>query len=720
MSAVLMLSLGAVLGIALGMNHVFWLVVALTAVTAFFVTLVTLRRGLILSLLLAVLITGGYLRTFYVPEMPTLSGRQQITGRALHDPVQITSGLFRGLVAVDSPGQRFRLQLYSRVPWREGEVLRLAGELKRPAAPLNPGEVDYGGFLERQGIAGHFFADELKVMARFRPGLISLMRAFVRSNMAQLADEPRGLARALVLGDRGTMPAAERENWRVAGVSHVLAVSGTHITIFAGAGYLLLRRFVGYRTAYFWAGCLAIVYALLVGESLSAWRAALTFALVAIANIALRKSDPVHLLALVGAVMLFISPDAIMDAGFLLSFSATAGLVLLTPIFLKLLSGPKYLRYLVAASLAAQLFTLPIIVNIFHAWPVYGLLSNLVLVPFSSVLLYAAFLVGLVGRVPGIGWLVRGVFSLASLLASWFVSVVANLPFATFYLVAMPLFLVAIFYGIVAMMVYFRQVHRGVVALLLVALLAVAVLPTIINDSSTTMTFLSLGQAEAIHLTLGGRHFLVNAASAEAARHIVVPYLRSQGVNALQAIFLTSEHANFAGGLAEVTRAVAVAKVIIGADIARAQYGTALLTAIPSPSVDLERHHAVTMLLQDRSFKALLTLAGDMATEATARDWLGRIAVFKVPTQNAGNAFPDAFLKTASPQVVVRGASPRRGGGLQEGLTRQLQENGIMDLRTDERGAVRIRVTRFYYQVSTYREGRWRHVRAYVIPRASQ
>lgn len=653
-----------------------------------------LRLGLILLALCGGLIFGGYLRAMYVPEAPLAEGQHQLTVRSLADPSKLASGMYRGLVVSNINGRSFRLRMYSRNPWRARQSLEVRGTLERPESPKNPGQADYAAWLLRQGIAGHFFANEHVAVSSYRPGILDVLRSFIRGNMARLPPLPQSLGEAIVLGDAGVLPATERENWRRAGVSHVLAVSGTHITIFAGAGYVLLRRVVGYQAAYFWAGLLAVLYALIVGDSLSAWRAALTFALFAAGNVALRKSDPKILLPLVLALILWFSPRALFDVGVQLSFAATTGLIFLTPLIVNLLPGPKWFRYLLAASFSAQLFTLPIIINAFHAYPVYGLLANLVLVPFSSVLLYSAFAVGLFGGMPVIGWVAHLIFALSSGLASWFVRLVAGLPFGSIHLTAIPTGLVVLFYLSLAVIIFSQRLPRvsQLIALLLLHIMLIT--PTVLTDQGTALTFLSLDQDKVVHLATGGRHFLFGTSNETNSDRIMVPYLRSQGVNWLERIF--AMQGKLDGKVVVSTERVLLVETLANVNnLSREQRGNILVTAYREQLSD-RGEQLVALMIQERNFRAVVVFAGAHALPGKAIFESSAINVLGLPHFSTARGDFEATVTDLAPQVVV--------------LRGEVAKNG----------AVRIRIARNHYRLYTYREGRWRYVRTYALPRSSQ
>ncbi|MDP3487887.1 MAG: ComEC/Rec2 family competence protein, partial [Bacillota bacterium] len=397
-------------------------------------------------LLAIALIFVGFLRGSIVSTPSVAPGPLSTAVQAVSTPIFTASGYYRGKVREVTSAKEFLM--YWSEPWKVGLRLEVQGEVVVPSLPLNPGELDYVAYLDRQGIQGLLFVRTARPVARFRPSPLESLRGFFRDNLNDLPDVNKGLALAVMLGDRSALSRPEQENWRKAGASHILAVSGLHIGIAAGAVYALARRFTGFRTSWVLASLSALLYAALVGSSASAWRAALAFVLLAVAKIALREAEPLNILALIAALMLLLSPQSLGDPGFLLSFAATLGLVWISPSLKTLLPGDSYMRTLLSATLAAQIATLPIVLSLFGTWPVYGLVSNLLLVPAAILLVGSSLLAGILGRVPGIGALVYAVFSGVAWFFSSVVGWIASLPIASINFVALPVVLIALYYGL--------------------------------------------------------------------------------------------------------------------------------------------------------------------------------------------------------------------------------------------------------------------------------
>jgi len=720
---VLLLSLCIIAGVVLGVLGVPWY--ALLAGLLLLCMLLYRTTPRVLIAVACLVLALGFIRAdSYQPEfMP--SGPITTTVQALNTPVA-TSGInLRGLVRDIETGDRF--YMYWTEPWQAGLRLQISGDVVEPAPPQNPGEYDYAARLERQDISGQIFVRHAKFVAQYRTSPLEALRGFLRSNIAILPEAWRGLAEALVLGDKSSLSTTVQDTWRVAGASHILAVSGLHITLAAGSVYLLFRRVAGFRASWAAATGAAVLYAAIVGASPSAWRAALAFALVALAKVTLRESEYLNILAMVAALMLLINPLSVGDAGFTLSFAATAGLIVLAPVFSRLWGGPRYLQNLLATAFAAQAATLPIVLANFGVWPVYGLISNLLVVPLASVLVGSALLVGLVGRLPFIGMLAGYAFSAVAWLSNAIVGLLARLPGASVSLVALPIAAVVVYYTLLLLM---TKAKKAQTLLLVTGLLFVIILPSVIPPSGLNITFLSVGNADACHIQLGKQHFLIDTGTAEAAQRIIVPYLRSQGVNNLSAVFISHGHDDHAGGLAVLEEHFGVGHVFVGPGI-DIKEGFSFLrnktsvtsgelrflaSQAQSPLLDLN-NQSVVLLLQYGEFSALY--AGDIGfpAEAELKDQTTSVSLLKVPHHGSASSSSQQWLDILQPRVAVICVGPNSYGHPASRVLQALTALNAHVLRTDRDGAVKIAVKKSgEYILFTYSQGRWRRVSINPLP----
>ena len=727
---VLLLSLSVVAGVSAAVHNAYW-VIPLVLVPMLWYSY--RRRSVALALATLICLISGFSRAHFLP--PVALGDQEHFAASvltLDTPSRLASGSYRGRVRIQASGQVLRM--YAEEPWRDRAIIEVAGELRQPRPPLNPGELDFAAVLERQGVAGLLFARRMETKAILRRTPLGRVRAAMTNNLNQLDSRARGLGLALALGDRRGLTRAEEDAWRKAGVNHILSVSGMHVAILAGALYFCLRKVAGFQTSLVLAALFAILYALLLGGVLSAWRAALSFALGAVAKVTLRDTEPINILALVAAAMLLIMPLGAADPGFILSFAATAGLIILNPALMAWLPAPKLVKAVLATSLAAQLATAPVVLAFFYAWPLYGLVANLVLVPLSSLLVGGAFVIGVFGALPVAGHALVWLFNHLAALTVYLVSSIADLPFASYHLLGLPIMAAVCYYMGLAMLPWVRaKWGKAGVSAAVFAACALLVLPTVLYPKDTTITFLAVGNADAIHLSLGGRHYFIDTATTEAASRVVVPYLRSQGINTIRTVMITHTHADHVGGLATVAEAVEVNRMYVGPDGAPEfaaakplnggfglRVGSASITAWQSrdTSSDLN-HRSVVLKLTEGRFRALFAADIGLSAERQLHPHLKPVHVLKVAHHGSRTSTGAEFLQATSPAVAIITVGPNRYGHPDQSVVARLEVAQAMVKRTDA-GAVRIRVQESFYHVYVYRYGRWQHVRTYALRSLAQ
>ena len=284
-----------------------------------------------------------------------------------------------------------------------GERVQLFGEY---GVPEPEGWREY---LARRGIHGLFWADRVEVLSESKGGLLfwtARARETLRSFLFRLPEKARALLSALLLGSRGLLSSEEKEAFQEAGVAHLLALSGLHVGILVAGGWFLLRLL---RFPRAWRYFLLIpavgLYVLIGGLRVSLLRAAVMFGVVGIfwtlwerGLVAKAWLDPLQGLSLAALIVLLIWPWSALDAAFQLSFSATAGIVLLLPSWTgsalrrRLPRFPRYFLDLVVVSACAQLGVLPFLASTFGYLASYGLLANLILIPWTTLLVWAGIL----------------------------------------------------------------------------------------------------------------------------------------------------------------------------------------------------------------------------------------------------------------------------------------------------------------------------------------
>ena len=290
---------------------------------------------------------------------------------------------------------------------RRGDELLVHATLSPPMNNGNPDEFDYVRFLRRRGGSGTAYvpADHWQVVGHdsvrtwkqaaldCRDEVVGLYRrlGFKGDELAVLS--------ALTVGDQDELSDDIVETYSVSGASHVLALSGLHIGfLYALFWFLFSLAWRHCRWLKFWLVALIVVllwvFAFITGLSSSVVRSVTMFSLLALSGLQLEKLLTLNTLAATAFLMLLWHPFWLFDVGFQLSFLAVVAIVLIQPKLYALWKvDNRVLRYvwgLATVSVSAQLATAPLVLLYFSRFSTHFLLTNLWVVPVSSLLMYAA------------------------------------------------------------------------------------------------------------------------------------------------------------------------------------------------------------------------------------------------------------------------------------------------------------------------------------------
>ncbi|MEP0815133.1 MAG: ComEC family competence protein [bacterium] len=356
-----------------------------------------------------------------------IDGVESFTGTVVGFP-RLGGEYARLLVAVDGVGRdRYerpigRMALFWKagetrdVTWGDRVWFRAAARVAE--APKNPGEFDYREYIIGRGAAVTGFAmGEDWVRAGGKRGPLASAHLAARERLFSVLTEGRAspekeLLVSIIYGDKTTeLDPRLEEDFRRAGLTHILVVSGTQVSliVFFLIGLLSPREDrLGARGAMsrIFAGAVAFAvvfaYCIMTGFETSVVRAFVMGALFLFARMAMRDSDGLSELARAALVVLAVQPGQLFGASFQLSFAACFGLIyvygLFGPGFVRRLRGAgRYFSVTLLTTAGAQVFVVPILASSFNQFSAWGLLSNLVAIPVAALVLALGVVYNIVG-----------------------------------------------------------------------------------------------------------------------------------------------------------------------------------------------------------------------------------------------------------------------------------------------------------------------------------
>ncbi|MCY4438257.1 MAG: ComEC/Rec2 family competence protein [Chloroflexi bacterium] len=288
---------------------------------------------------------------------------------------------------VDDTWQPISGQVWVTLPPRlsaqYGMEWELSGRLEALESLNSP---SYQRYLERRGAQALLAFPQVEFLSgeRGQPILRALygVKERLLGVMEEILPRPHApLRQGILLGARAGIPATLRQAFDLSGTTHLIAISGFNMTIVAIMLESVTRRFFGRRSLWISMAGVAF-YTILVGANPAVVRAAVMAILLLFAATLGRDRDPWSALALAAVAMTAWEPTILWDVGFQLSVAATAGLLVLSnPLHDRLRWLPYPLPAIVAPTLAAQLFVLPLLIFVFGRVSPFFLISNVLALP---------------------------------------------------------------------------------------------------------------------------------------------------------------------------------------------------------------------------------------------------------------------------------------------------------------------------------------------------
>ena len=219
-----------------------------------------------------------------------------------------------------------------------GNRIRIRGEGQCFESARNPGNFDQKAYYRRLGIYVLVWPDTLQMLSdqewQVRQFLSKLRSGWNELLIRHLGEYYGGTMSAVLLGEKAGLDPEMKKMYQKNGISHLLAISGLHMSFIGMGFYGLLRRCgFGFVPAGILGGAVLLCYTLMIGAGVSSTRALIMFFVRIGADMTGRDYDLPTSLALSAAAIVWMNPLSLTDAGFLLSFGAILGITLLEPVF---------------------------------------------------------------------------------------------------------------------------------------------------------------------------------------------------------------------------------------------------------------------------------------------------------------------------------------------------------------------------------------------------
>jgi len=484
--------------------------------------------------------------------------------------------------------------------YRYGDVLLARGELETPP---QLGEFDYQDYLARQGIYATMLYPEIEVLETGQGSKPLAWIYSVRNSLSQaltevLPEPQASLAQGIILGIRGNIPPAVKDDFVHSGTAHLLAISGLHLSIVAGIVLSLGIWLFGRRGyVYIWLALGVIwLYALFTGMHPPVLRASIMVGIFLIAELLGRQRSAITALVFAAAIMVGVSPQMLWDAAFQMSFMAMAGLIFIFPRLQSLgrkavsatlgeeglaVSPVNFIVDSLSVSLGAILAVWPLVANYFGIISWVAPLATFFALPALPAVIITGVLAGCLGLfvlpvAQVVGWL-------AWLFLSYMLLVVGGFSAIPFSFVegSVDARLIWVYYAVLALILWLTRNRGKLVNLLpradnfvarlprkwvvsLLAVVAILVWLTAVNmpDDNLHVSFLDVGQGDAVLIQRGNQQVLVDGGPSPQALTVALGREIPFWDRTIDLVVLTHPDADHITGLLDVVKRYRVKGVL--------------------------------------------------------------------------------------------------------------------------------------------------------------
>jgi len=615
-----------------------------------------------------------------------------------------------------------------------GERWRLAVRLKRPHGLFNPGAFDYEAWLFERGIGatgtvrrGIADARNERLGARDRAlDRVTRVRAAVRARFFRVLGErpAAGILAALAVGDQR---AIANEEWRLfqrTGVTHLMSISGLHVTLVSGLVAWLVAfgwrrapaaalRLPARKAAALAAIAAALGYTLLAGFAVPAQRTFFMVSVVAVALWSGRIAAPGRTLALALLAVVLADPWAPLAPGFWLSFGAVALIFYVSAGWSA--PEPRLLQWL-RIQWAITVGLAPAALLLFAQVSVVGPLANAVAIPLVSAVITP---IALAAALLPVDWLLHA----GAWLVEWllqFLEWCDTLPLALWQQPAPPRWAVFAALGGVAWLLAPRGVPWRASGVALLAP-AFAWSPPAPAQGTAWISTLDVGQGLAV-VVRTRRHTLLYDAGpaygpeADSGGRVVLPFLRAQGIARLDAMILSHADRDHIGGALSVLQATETERIVSSLEDAhpalvlatarlpcrRGQHWSwdAVEFRVLHPAGRAGRANDLSCVLEVRAGTHAMLLTGDIErageavlVAAAGRRGALRADVLLVPHHGSATSSSRGLIAAVAPRwAIVPVGYRNRFGHPHRAVLARYRAAGVRLMRNDDHGAIEVRL----------------------------
>ena len=501
-----------------------------------------------------------------------------------------------------------------------GDEIIIKGKYIEPNTKRNYGGFDYKQYLKTNNIYGSVNVENIKINNKKKANVLFYLANKLACKIEKTIDDnleknEASLLKGILIGKTSDIEEETYKNFRVANISHILAVSGMHVSYIIIGCNILFEKSIGKRKSKYIIIAILIIYMFVTGFSPSIVRATIMGILFMISKIVYRKNDVWTSISLSLLIILVFNPYIIMNIGLQLSYIGTIGIILLQRIVQDVLKNIKFrdkkkvykinrkkilfiskIQEILSVTISAQLVILPFMLYHFNLFGTYFFISNLlisliigpiIIIGFSAIIFSCVFYP--VGKI---------VFILLEIMIKVLIQIsqIGNLPFSKIYFSTPKIWLIVIYYifvslfiliypiytkrkisitqqrfkNIISLIKYkFRESNKKSLKIFLIVFFIVVFL-IYVFPKNLKINFVDVGQGDCTFvITPRNKTILIDGGGSKSSdfdvgKSTLFPYILDRGYTKIDYIIISHFDEDHCGGLFYIIQELKVKNIIIG------------------------------------------------------------------------------------------------------------------------------------------------------------
>lgn len=459
-----------------------------------------------------------------------------------------------------------------------GSKAAVYGVLEDIPLPSNPGQFSERKYYYARKIKWYLNASRIQILKEKQDKILGIQE-FIKNKMRQgisasAPEKEAGILEAMLLGEKKNIEETDKILFQNMGISHILAISGIHISVLGWGFFKVLRKLhVPVKVAGVISAAGIFFYGGMTGSSAATIRAEIMFAVSLGAMAAKRTFDFLSAVSLAAILILAENPLYLYDSGFVLSFGAVLGLGVVYPGLFSVKKGNKEDRITgkikkifikgLCSGISVWLALFPVIIYFFFEVPVWGILVNLIVLPVSGLLLISGILGCFLGMFPFPAAGQTAVFPAVMILKIFRITgeIIQGLPVSVWITGQPAVWKCGIYYVALAAALWIKREGKGMWVWRGFCLaFGFAVLLGKIPDGEMRLTFLDVGQGDCACIqTQTGNCYLIDGGSSDVSKtgkYRILPFLKAEGIEEIEGVFLSHMDEDHVNGIRELLQMI--------------------------------------------------------------------------------------------------------------------------------------------------------------------